>query len=284
MNANNGNVTARYTHALGIDEPLAMFRGGATYYYHADGLGSITSLTDAAGAIVASYPYDSFGNLGHSTGTVVNPFRYTGREWDSEAGLYFYRARYYDPATGRFLSEDPIGFKGGINFYPYVGNSVPNFSDPSGQFPRSWHRDQTYRLARDVFGPNCADKAETVADANAAVDDLGGVINPWGSGWAYGGPHFPVPGYPDTLVDNAINTCDLDRLGRALHSLQDGYAHPPGPLGPLLHMLTGTLIYDYTGGANALAALGATRTALQDFKEKCLQCCTGGSDTRLIAQ
>jgi len=67
-----------------------------------------------------------------------------------------------------------------------------------------------------------------------------------------------------------------------LHTLQDGYAHPSGPLGPLVHAITGTL-YDYAGGSSGLAALGATRTALQDFKNKCLSCCTGGSNTQLVA-
>jgi RHS repeat-associated protein len=57
---------------------------------------------------------------------------YTGRELDNESGLYYYRARYYDPMAGRFLSEDPLGFKAGINFYAYVGNNPLNFNDPSG--------------------------------------------------------------------------------------------------------------------------------------------------------
>jgi len=76
-------VGARYTQSLGIDEPLAMYRGGAGYAYHADGLGSISGLTDANGNIAATYTYDSFGNLTASTGTVTNPFRYTAREYDA---------------------------------------------------------------------------------------------------------------------------------------------------------------------------------------------------------
>src|SRR6185437_10933981 len=78
------------------------------------------------------YTYDSFGKLTATNGSLTNPFRYTGREFDSETGLYYYRARYYDPTTGRFLSEDPIEFKGGINFYTYVGNNAPNLTDPEG--------------------------------------------------------------------------------------------------------------------------------------------------------
>ena len=74
-----GTVLARYTQGAGIDEPLAMLRGGVTSYYQADGLGSITSVRDGGGALVASYTYDAFGNLAASTGTLTNPFRYTGR-------------------------------------------------------------------------------------------------------------------------------------------------------------------------------------------------------------
>ncbi len=130
-----GSLLAQYTQGPGIDEPLAMMGTGATYFYHADGLGSITSLTDGIGNVAASYVYDSFGNLTASTGTIANPFQYTGREFDSETGLYFYRARYYDPASGGFLSEDPIQFSGGINFYSYTENNPINFTDPQGLCP-----------------------------------------------------------------------------------------------------------------------------------------------------
>ena len=128
----SGIVTADYTQSAGIDEPLAMYRGAATSYYHADGLGSITSLTDSAGNLAASYVYDSFGNLTASTASSTNPFLYTARELDSETGLYYYRARYYDPVAGRFLSQDPIGFFGGINFYAYVRGNATNAVDPDG--------------------------------------------------------------------------------------------------------------------------------------------------------
>ncbi len=109
-----------------------MLRGGATSYYHADGLGSITSLSNAAGSIANTYTYDSFGKLTNSTGSLVNPFRYTARESDTETGLYFYRARYYDPSLGRFLSADEVGNDDGMNLYPYVGNSPIGSRDPTG--------------------------------------------------------------------------------------------------------------------------------------------------------
>ncbi len=128
----SGTAVARYTQGLGIDEPLAMVRGGASYYYNADGLGSITSLTSASGQIAASYTYDSFGKLTASTGTVTNPFRYTGREYGTETKLYYYRARYYDSSVGRFISEDPTRFGGGVNSYAYIRNNPINLIDPLG--------------------------------------------------------------------------------------------------------------------------------------------------------
>jgi RHS repeat-associated protein len=131
-----GVLVASYAQGSGIDQPLAMQRGGNIAYYQADGLGSITSLTNAAGNTVSSYVYKAFGSTTATEG-IFNPFRYTGREQDPETGLYYYRARYYDPTIGRFLSEDPIGFKGsGTNFYAYVRNSSVNVNDPFGLCPQ----------------------------------------------------------------------------------------------------------------------------------------------------
>src|SRR2546427_4850571 len=82
--------------------------------------------------IANTYTYDSFGKLIASTGSVVNPYRYSGRELDTETGIYYYRARYYDPTVGRFLNEDPVHFQAGTNFYAYVMNDPIILSDPSG--------------------------------------------------------------------------------------------------------------------------------------------------------
>jgi RHS repeat-associated protein len=128
-----GSVTKTwYTQGPGTDEHLALERSGSFYYYHADGLGSIVDITDANRNVVQSYGYDSFGMAKPST-SFINNYTYTGREFDKETGLYYYRARYYDPMEGRFISKDPIGFKGGdVNIYAYVGNNVINKTDPMG--------------------------------------------------------------------------------------------------------------------------------------------------------
>jgi RHS repeat-associated protein len=128
----SGGVVARYTETDNIDEPLALLRSSTTSYYHADGLGSVTSLSSSSGSLAQAYGYDSFGKRLSSAGSLTGPFQYTAREFDTETSLYYYRARYYDPQTGRFLSEDPVAFQGGSNFYPYVLNQPPELHRSTG--------------------------------------------------------------------------------------------------------------------------------------------------------
>lgn len=128
-----GSTVARYTQGQDLDEPLAVQRGTTTDYYEADGLGTVTSLTASNSSVDQTYAYDSLGNITNSSGSLTNFFRYTGREYDTETGLYFLRARYLDPITGRFLGEDPIRWWGGQNnYYAYVRNSPTNYVDPHG--------------------------------------------------------------------------------------------------------------------------------------------------------
>ena len=130
----SGTVVARYSQGLNVDEPLAMLRSSTTSYYQADGLDSVSSLSNAAGALAQTYTFDSFGNQTASSGSLTNSFRYAGREFDAETGLYYMRARYFDPATGRFLNEDPTGFDGdAIDFYGYAGENPTNSIDPFGE-------------------------------------------------------------------------------------------------------------------------------------------------------
>jgi len=125
-------LLARYTHGPGIDEPVAMTRGGSSFFYHQDGLGSVTDLTDSTASTVKTYSYDAWGNQIETSGTVENPYTYTGREFDQESRLYFYRARAYDSTIGRFLQRDPLGLSTGPNPYPYAKNNPTRFVDPLG--------------------------------------------------------------------------------------------------------------------------------------------------------
>ncbi|MBI1746582.1 MAG: hypothetical protein HYR55_08340, partial [Acidobacteria bacterium] len=127
-----------WTFGLNIDEPISVERDGQALYYHADDLGSIRMLTDVSGRVVQTYDYDSFGRIVNALGPINQPFLYTAREWDAVAGLYYYRARYYSPEMGRFLSEDPVG---SINLYAYIGNSPIRWVDPFGLDRTSWYGD-----------------------------------------------------------------------------------------------------------------------------------------------
>lgn len=132
----NNNLKTKYTHNIGIDDPLAMERSGNIYYYHKDALGSITAIIDESGNIVQQYKYDSFGNITYiKDSTFIQPYTFTGREFDPETGLMFYRSRTFNPKLGTFIQEDPIGFAAGdVNLFRYVGNSPQNWIDPFGLF------------------------------------------------------------------------------------------------------------------------------------------------------
>ena len=102
-------------------------------YYHYDGLGSTRQLTDDTEAVVASYTYDAFGNVIASSGATTNAYGFTGEQQFNEAdNLVFLRARYYDSRIGRFISRDPIGYRGGINLYVYCLNNSVNYIDLKG--------------------------------------------------------------------------------------------------------------------------------------------------------
>ncbi len=104
------------------------------YYVH-DGLGSVRQLSGATGEVVETYAYDPFG-VPLAEGSVPNPYRFTGETWDAEVELLYLRARYYQPATGRFVTRDPWpGDRlqpGSLNWYVYVQNNSVNYADPIG--------------------------------------------------------------------------------------------------------------------------------------------------------
>src|SRR5438105_1754373 len=109
--------------------PLEQINASTTYWFHHDQLGSTRLITDSTGIALATYAYDPYGSLASSTGTITNPFRYSGQYQDTESGAYYLRARTYDPGTGQFISTDPaIAITRAP--YGYVAGNPLNLSDP----------------------------------------------------------------------------------------------------------------------------------------------------------
>jgi RHS repeat-associated protein len=129
-----GNPIREYTYLPGVDRPhsVRVSATGASYYYATDHPANVVGLLNATGQVVNEYEYDPWGRVTVIAEGVPQPLGYAAREWDATAGLYQVRARWYDPHTGRFVSEDPIGLAGGINVYAYALNSPVNYTDPSG--------------------------------------------------------------------------------------------------------------------------------------------------------
>jgi RHS repeat-associated protein len=133
-----GVVTCTYTHGLQrVSEGQVINSAWTPSFYGYDGFGTVRDLTNAAGAITDTYDYDAFGNKINSTGTTPNNYLYRGEQFDPDLGLYYLRARYYNPATGRFLSRDPEDGKPidpkTLHKYLYAGGDPVNALDPTGR-------------------------------------------------------------------------------------------------------------------------------------------------------
>lgn len=127
-------IGATYLTGLQVDEMLARYSTAGDKTYLTDALGSITAQADNTGAVTQRYSYSAYGETTGTPATAQtdsNPVQYTGRENDG-TGLYYYRARYYDPQLKRFTQSDPIGLGGGINTYAYVNGNPVSYYDPYG--------------------------------------------------------------------------------------------------------------------------------------------------------
>jgi RHS repeat-associated protein len=140
-----GGLRRVYTYGPGIDNILAMtvYTGATvkTYYYLTDLQGTVNAVADGNGTVVEHYRYDAWGRiLGVYNGSnqllsvsaIGNRFLWQGREYSWTTGLYYFRARWYDPVIGRFISKDPIGISGGLNEYVAFANNPVNLTDPDG--------------------------------------------------------------------------------------------------------------------------------------------------------
>ena len=141
-----GDLLRTYVWGPGIDNLMSFTDYSTatptTYYAVKDHQNSVIAMVNASGSVVESYEYDAYGNtkIFNASGTelttsaIGNRYMFQGREYDSATGLYYFRARWYDPDTGRWLSKDPVGIEGGLNQYVFCDNNPVNNVDPTGNF------------------------------------------------------------------------------------------------------------------------------------------------------
>lgn len=280
-----GNVQRSYTHA-GIDRPLTVTMGhpsagAATYYYANEAPGHVAGLINPSGALVDRYVYTPFGEAAAgTTGTVAQPLRFMGREWDDATGMYYVRARWYDPHLGRFASEDPIGLRGGINTYAYAGNDPVNLRDPSGLQPCPEGAvenqincfDSAYRLPtlwltlNRLEAPNCI---------FVCINDDGSGPSPI--------DRFVMEAYGPSYLENrdarrarieaqwqAINRAGQARMNRFLRDYAQCYAEGAGialgvPLAGLGPLKTAETVTGYVGVMQGMKASEAGKLAGEIF-------------------
>lgn len=245
-----------------------------TYYYSQDGLGSVRTVTDEAGATRNSHDYTGFGEPVNTLAELWQRFEFTGREPSALAGNIHYRNRNYDPLVGRFDGRDPAGYEYSVlgNVYAYASNRPTHYVDPYGLWNSTIHKELTENAMKATGHDLCTG---TMATANVAVDG-GGFAATW---WLTYGQIFnsqadATPHYMATnptigainrtrakdaaeariknLVDKAhgfAENCDCENgataLGQALHTIQDKYSHANDrgmPISDLEHIKLGTKI------------------------------------------
>ncbi|MGH9152960.1 MAG: RHS repeat-associated core domain-containing protein [Acidimicrobiales bacterium] len=211
--------------------------GEATFYHH-DQLGSTRALTDSSGAVLATFTYDAYGQLQGRTGSATTPFGFAGEYSDAETGFVYLRARYYDPATGQFLSRDPL-IDVTQDPYGYTGNNPINRTDPTGE---NWLSDRA---------------SEAVSAAGNALDSVAPVVRNVASGTNF------VFSTCAAFVKNAVCSGGA-AISAGVQAAAGTYMYARGDLSrrelalDYLNVATSTLGYKLDKGAASLSAAASS--------------------------
>lgn len=166
-------VSAEHVNGRALDEHIASRLGNQIVFFYQNSIGNVDLLTDANGNALQRYRYDIHGNVrvldadGNELGganSAISPYLFTGRRYDRETGLYYFRTRYYSATMGRFISQDPLDYIDGMNVYAYAGGNPANYTDPMGTsfwssirnfFSESWeYLKAAGTVLRLAFTPN----------------------------------------------------------------------------------------------------------------------------------
>ena len=267
----NAGTLTNYQNGPGIDKKLRVQTGSTANYFLSDHLSSTNGLVDSSGALTSQTSYDSFGN---PTSNLSTRYGFTGRETDNFTGLMYYRARFYDPNLGRFISEDPIGLGGGINQFAYVSNNPVGKTDPLGLYEKDVHYYLTQYLAIRT-GCFSSGQAVAIANGNQMTDDNENTAPGFNRRYQNSTYHAlndeaaPGVGSPHLAAMATAPQIDFMAFGRQLHYLQDTFSHNGYPNSIIGHFFPGHLV-DKTNSdpGKAMKMAESTWNAMTDFAKK----------------
>src|SRR5882724_9459702 len=211
----------------GVDEVFSRTDGSGTFTPLKDALGSTVALVDASGNMQTTYSYDPFGNTTASGAASNNLSQYTGRENEGN-GLYFYRARYYSPLLGRFVSEDPLGFSAGINFYSYVADDPIDFMDPSGMDKKNF-KEEVCRYIPSGRTVGLSGGVGIVGGQTGGVEQLINYNTGEVSGFGYGGLQAGLNGG----LNGSVNAAFVWNLGDSNSNYSGPFTNGQAYVGPV---------------------------------------------------